>query len=391
MTWPRKVFLESNALFRLGPHLENNVEFARLLQLRDALQFELVVAEVSWREYLRYREKEVRDCKVKIAQCRRDLARHDQAISELEQAEQKVADHLQNVSKYFSQRAKDLGIIVLPTPSVDVRQLLEMSLANDPPFEDSHSESGEKTKEKGFRDALIMFTVLTNSESHPPGNALVITDDKRLTEGLRLQASKRGANLDVVANLQEALSHILTRLDKLYREKLRQQADEAKSRLLQYRAQIEESIQQVRELTEYDLGQGPLSALAGNREYLDIKELTSLRFEDVESALWKDADKEKSRILFKVRCLANVIATARPSLPSWGTTKFPVGGGKESVIRLSLFDSIPPVQREIPVTLYGEAQLERAEIDWKLVSLKVDKSLPDAEWIELQKLAKDLQ
>ena len=44
MTWPRKVFLESTALFRLGPELEN-VEFARLLQLRDHLQFELKVAE----------------------------------------------------------------------------------------------------------------------------------------------------------------------------------------------------------------------------------------------------------------------------------------------------------------------------------------------------------
>jgi hypothetical protein len=161
MNWPPKVFLESTALFRLGPRLEN-VEFAELLQLRDGLKFELSVAEVSWREYLRRREKEVRDCLAKIRQCRADLAKHDQASSELEQAEQKISAHLGNVSQYFSTKAQSLGITILPMAGVDVRLLLDMSLANNPPFEDSQSDAGEKTKEKGFRDALIMFTVLAN-------------------------------------------------------------------------------------------------------------------------------------------------------------------------------------------------------------------------------------
>ena len=50
--WPRKVFPESTVLFRLGPRLEN-VEFAELLERRDQLGFELMVSEVSWREFLR--------------------------------------------------------------------------------------------------------------------------------------------------------------------------------------------------------------------------------------------------------------------------------------------------------------------------------------------------
>lgn len=390
MTWPRKVFLESTVLFRLGPRLEN-VEFAELLQLRDNLGFELSVAEVSWREYLRRREKEIRDCVAKIRQCRADLAKHDQGSVELEQAEQKALAHFRNVSEYFSTKAQNLGITILPMASVEVRPLLEMSLANDPPFEDSQSESGEKTKEKGFRDALIMFTVLANIENRPQDNALIITNDKRLTDSFRFQAPKHGTSLDVVANLQLAVSHITARIDKFYREKLRTEAKQAKSMLLRYRTQISESLQQVRELTENDLGQGPLSALFGNKERLNIQELRSLTFDDVESALWKDADKDKSRILFKIRCLANVIATPQPSFVSWNPTTFWVGGGKQSDFRLSLFDSIPPVQREVPVSLYGEAQLEKAGGDWELVSLKVDKSLPEAEWIELQKLTKELQ
>jgi hypothetical protein len=394
MTWPSKVFLESTALFRLGPRLEN-VEFAELLQFRDKLGFELSVAEVSWREYLRRREKEVRDCLARIRQCRVDLAKHDQASDELEQAGQKASAHLQNVSKYFSTKLQNLGVTILPMPSVDIRQLLDMSLANDPPFEDSQSDAGEKTKEKGFRDALIMFTVLANIENRPQDNALIITDDKRLTEGLRVQASKHGMNLDVVANLQEAVLHITARIDEWYRGELRREADEAKGMLLRYRTQISQSLQEVRELTENDLGQGPMSGFLSDRERLSIQQLCSLAFDDVESALWKDADKDRSRILFKIRCLANVIATPQPSLMSslgstLGSTVFAVGGGKQSGSRLSVFDSILPVQKEIPVRLYGEAQLEKAGEGWKLLSLKVDKSLPEAEWIELQRLAREL-
>ena len=128
--WPRKVFLESTVLFRLGPQLEN-VDFAELLQIRDLLKFELIVAEVSWREYLRRRHKEVRDCVARIRQCRADLAKHDQAGIDLEQAETKALAHIQNVSEHFLTKAQNLGITIVPTPSLDPRLLLEMSLAND--------------------------------------------------------------------------------------------------------------------------------------------------------------------------------------------------------------------------------------------------------------------
>ena len=350
------------------------------------------MAEVSWREYLRRREKEVQDCLAKIKQSRRDLAKHEQASDELALAEQKTSAHLQNVSKYFAARFQNLGITILPTTAVDLRLLLEMSLANEPPFEDSQSDAGEKTKEKGFRDALIMFTVLADIENRPQDNTLIVTDDKRLTEGFKLQASRRGTKVDIVANLQEAISHITARLEKWYRDKLRKEADEAKSMLLRYRREISASLQQVRELTEYDLGQGPLSALLGNAERLNIQELRSLTLDDVESALWKDADKDKSRILFKIRCLANVIATVQPSTMSYGgPTTFEVGGGKQAGIRATAFDYLAPIERAVPFKLYGEAQLEREGHDWKLVDVKVDKSLPDEEWKELQKRTVELK
>ena len=318
--WPRKVFLESTALFRLGSRLEN-VDFAELQRFRESLEFELIVAEVSWREYLRRREKEARDCVAKIKQCRADLAKHDQIYGELEEAEKKALAHLESVSQHFLAKVQSLGITIAPTPAVDPQMLLEMSLSNEPPFEDSQSDSGEKTKEKGFRDALIMFTVLEDIKNRPEETALIVTNDTRLGDAFRAQASKLGIKLEVVQDLQKGNSLIDATLDTWYRGVIRREADEAKEMLLHYHDQISERIQEIKELTESELGQGPLRLLYGKDEpRLDIQELRSVAFEDVESALWKDADKDNSRILFRVRCRAHVIATEQPQYFSWSPT-----------------------------------------------------------------------
>jgi len=385
--WPRKVFLESTALFRLGPRLEN-VDFAELQRFQELIDFELIVAEVSWREYLRRREKEARDCIAKIRQCRADLAKHDQIYGELEEAEKKALAHLDHVSQHFLGKVESFGIIIAPTPAVNIHMLLEMSLTNEPPFEDSQSDSGEKTKEKGFRDALILFTVLENIKNQPQEAALIVTNDTRLGEAFRVQGSKLGMKLDVVQDLQKANLHIDATLDAWYRGVIKREADEAKGMLLRYHDQLSERIQEIKELTESELGQGPLAALSGDETRLDIQELRSLAFDDVESALWKDRDKDKSRILFRVRCRARVIARERPGYFSWNPTSFSVGGGKTSVNRLAALASLntPSIEKDLPVSLYGEAQLERQNEDWQLVGLKVDKSLPEPEWIELQRL-----
>src|SRR5579862_6596673 len=250
MTFPLKLFLESTALYSLGPRIEN-VDFAQLLEFREVLKFELYVAAVSWREYLRYREKEIRDCVERIKQCRSELRKHDQRSDELETAEKKVSSYLSGVQQVFAMRARNLRITILPVPEIDVPDLIEMSLANDPPFEEAN--------EKGFRDAVIMFTILKNIENRPADNALIVTNDKKLSDGLRSRADEFGTTLEIVPDLRSAVKHISARIDTLYRETLRKRADEARAMLLRYAKEISESVAKIRELNEIDLGQSPLA------------------------------------------------------------------------------------------------------------------------------------
>jgi len=54
MNWPRKVFLESAALFQLGSKLQTP-EFAKFVERQEYLNFDLLVSEVSWAEYTLFR------------------------------------------------------------------------------------------------------------------------------------------------------------------------------------------------------------------------------------------------------------------------------------------------------------------------------------------------
>ena len=79
-----------------------------------------------------------------------------------------------------------------------------------------------------------------------------------------------------------------------------------------------------------------------------------------------------------------------PAWLSFRPITYEVGGGKRAGIEVAAADSIPIVEKDVPVSLYGEAVLEKTDSDRRLDSIKVDRSLPEPEWRELEKFAKDL-
>jgi hypothetical protein len=83
--FPKKLFIESSILFQLGPRLEN-VEFAKLLDIRGAAGFKTLVSEVSWLEYLRERKRELRVHLNATVNTQRTLDLHGKSISECVEA-----------------------------------------------------------------------------------------------------------------------------------------------------------------------------------------------------------------------------------------------------------------------------------------------------------------
>src|SRR5215472_11525760 len=133
MTLPRKIFIESTALFQLGPGLEN-VDSAELLGLRELLKFELFVSEVSWREYIRDRQRDIKRSLDKLETAKAELLKYEQPVTTIDSLAHKVYDYMIESEYHFGQKAEKLKINILPLPEIDINRLLRMSIDCTPPF-----------------------------------------------------------------------------------------------------------------------------------------------------------------------------------------------------------------------------------------------------------------
>lgn len=375
--WPRKVFLESTALFQLGSKLQKP-ELAKLVERREYLKFELLVSEVSWAEYVRQRVDKIDVLTRDLQTIGSRLGEWDQNPQNILTAHSELGQFRETIGKLYEQRAREAGIQILTLPSIDVSRLLRMSIERIPPFEGSREDKSEK----GFRDALIMFTILENIRGRPEDYSLVVTNDRRMSEGLDRHAAEFKTELAVVSTLDEAITHIDARVSAWYREHLFKESEQAKAMLANYKHEIAEQVSHVRELTDFDLGINALAGMLGGTRTLDIGEsierVNSVNLEEIDSAIWKDREKPESRILFRILCAANVTTTSTSLNPFFAApSTYLVGGGKPALP--SLMTSLMPRQereRKISVWLYGEATFERANGEWKLLGVRVDKSQP---------------
>jgi len=381
MNWPRKVFLESTALFQLGSKLEKP-EFAKLKDRREYLKFDLFVSEVSWAEYIRQRIDKIDALAGDIKSIGARLGEWGLNPQNVKTMHAQVGEFRKSAGDLFAKKAQETGIQILGVPEIDVRRLFRMSIDRVPPFEQSKDDKTEK----GFRDALIMFTILTNIKGQPDDFSLVVTGDGLLAKGLENHVDEFMTSLTIVPTLDDALLHIDARVDAWYRDHLLKESEEAKAQLAKYMKEIAEQVHGIRELTDYDLGVGGFSALLGSRplEFGEtIERVNSVKLDQIDSAVWSDKDKVESRILFRLRCTANVVTSVSSAMfPFTSPSRYAVGGEKQLSSFLGSFITAPAKQereRTLPLSLYGEAKFQQTNGAWKLSSMKVDKLQPSQE------------
>lgn len=374
-TSPKRIYIESTALFQLGPRFEN-VDFEKLLELRASAGFQVLVSEVSWLEYLRKRKKEVTDFLGSCSKAQRMLEKHGKLIPEIASAHTRVSEYLSGIDDHYRARAKLRGIEIVPLAPVMMERLLEMSIECTAPFE----EAEDMSKEKGFRDSLIMFSILESLRSQASESAIVVTNDSLLAKAFELHAKDYNANVVVIPTLDEATAYISETIAGSERQRLKEESAKAIEMLKNYNEDIAASIDQIRELSESELGQGLLTATLAPKEYQDIRGVKSVSFVAVDSAIWKDKDKQTSRILFRSLCKAIVLIAAPYLRPILGTERrFEVGERASSTLYFNTSTSEPTEQKELQLHFYGTAEFERSGSDWRLTRMRIEKSLPSEE------------
>lgn len=385
---PKRIYIESTALVQLGQKLEN-VDFERLLQLKDSAGFRIYISEVSLLEYVRKRKKDLNDFTIVCSRAQRTLEKHGRSIPEVGTALERVNDYLANIEAHYRNRAHAIGVEILPLAPITIDRLLKMSIECVPPFEQAEDDS----KEKGFRDSLILFSILESLKNHPEDAAMVITQDKLLSKALTDQASELGATVIVVSTLEEATTHITKTLTEAEQTRMRQESLDAIEKLNPYRDAISKKIAEIREITDRDLGQG-FRWGPGMKEFeqegLDLRYVRSISFERVDSAIWKDSDTSTPLILFRCLCRATVVIRSPYRVtPLTQPRRFKIGETPSTTfVSYNVLTAVGATfeqteERDLPFTLYGVAELlkpSQANENWELVDLKVEKSVPSEEF-----------
>src|SRR5487761_23431 len=360
--WPRVIFVDTNALYSLGPQFEQ-VDFANLLELRKYLDFEISVPRVSWLEFLRHRRVALEAFIHYNNKHRSHFRKLELEMKHLVESENVITTFAKRIDEHFQAKADGCGIKVLPLPEIDVNRLLEMAVERQAPFQ----ESGEK----GFRDTLILFTCMEAIRKRPDLNAIAITNDQLLAKSLAQFSSEFETRIDVVSGFAEAVTKMLNIAEERYRKRRRREALETKELLLKYRKNIEAKLADIKEFSQWEI--------SGFNVIENVQDILSLTFKDIESAVVKEQGEDSTRILFSLRCDLGV----RVSQSSWDmlNPKFQIGGGK--VPPTSFFAPEVMQEKTVEKMLYGEASFIAKDGTLQLTELRVDKMLPTEDLAKL--------
>ena len=344
--------------FQLGSQFEH-VDFADLLELTKLVKFDIVVSRVSWLEFLRKRKIQTLECISKVRQLRASLEKLGQNGDELKAIEDRMANFEKNLEEVFEKKLSDLKIGTLKLVECRIEDLLKMSIENTPPFEESN--------EKGFRDSLIMFSILEAVKGRPDLNALVVSGDKLFAEGILSRQKEYGTSITVVEDLGSAVAHILTLVDEVLRNQRQKEKKEAKDLLLKNQSEIEKAVEKIREFSYLELMDSKLGY---------IERVVSLKFKDVASATWKSRTEDSATILFALNCQLTVLVSA-----PWGflDTRYQVGGGQV----ITTGGTGKPEEKTIEKIVFGVAEFTKKNGDFQLVRLETDKSLPTEDLVKL--------
>jgi hypothetical protein len=362
--------LDTTVLYKLGSRPETNVDLAKLLELARIFKIEVSIPIIAWKEYLRHRRKELESARSHLAAAIRELDKYAEDLSSYALLADEINKLDGNLEAQFKRKADEIGLTLVALPLLNVEELAEMSLANKAPFQD--------TDEKGFRDALIMFTVLEEIKGKADQQAIFVTEDKRLRTGCESFIAKFKTALSIVPSLDEARLLVENRVVRLGWEALRVESEEAIRVLSIFQPDLAKEV----EKTKYLPG-GVF--LVDERDKTKIETVKSIKFVKLSSALWKDKESLSPKILFKVECSAEVVLRDPPSAQTYlvggPEPQFGLRGLEAALLNVGRVET-----KSIPLMLFGYAELTREEEQYVLKELRV--SPPDVDqmirltWLE---------
>ncbi len=234
MPLPRAVYLETSSLWGKAhriddPSLQTLTRYATALH-RPLFSTSLIVDELV-QEY----SEGLTENNAALERARDGFARRGFVVptvtwpTAMEQVQAELPQRVRgNLESY--------GVTILPNEQVNQERLLRMAVRKELPF----TEKGEK----GFRDSIIVFTVLAHARANGWGNIMVVSNDDAIRRSFSSIPEAEGIQIQIVNDIDGAVKAIDDFVDNILRQFEVSRKAACREAVLRERERVEEFIRE---------------------------------------------------------------------------------------------------------------------------------------------------
>lgn len=217
-TLPQAVYFDTTALWRF-PDGVSNVDFIELRDIAKKIGAGLFVPEIVVEELINQQEMviseeigKLKDASEKLGNL---LNREPLKYEEPKEIER-------TINKTIRDGLDSAGIKIIPTLSnVQLETLINMAVKKEAPFQKG---------DKGFKDTIILFTIIEHLKSNQLSNAILVSNDHVFTHKDVINRFRDNELLVIVKkNITEAKDQIKTQIDTAVRRWLEEKKQKIKS------------------------------------------------------------------------------------------------------------------------------------------------------------------
>jgi len=224
VTIPKVVYFDTNIIFQL-PYWSSNVNFIELRESAQLIRAPLFVPEIVAKEIVQRRIETASDQLRKLKDTSSGLGRLlNRKPLEYEEVE-RIDEIITVLTDDF---LKHIGIEVIPTPAnISIQKLIDMAVRREAPFQ-GLGEKGERG-DKGFKDTIILFTIIDHMVSNSIKDAVFLTVDSIFSsKELISRLQNQGLNLFIAKSFKEATEYINKSIDNLVKQHIEEESNKIK-------------------------------------------------------------------------------------------------------------------------------------------------------------------
>jgi hypothetical protein len=355
MKFPGHIYFDTNILRKLRKEI-NTPEYQVLRKITKDLNICIAIPEIVEKEWIHYHIEERAKTNIEAFEKLASKLSSDVPIKEDVKISINKDKILADLNHYLADRLVKEEIKIIKTPKIEIDSLIEKAVRKIKPFKD---------EDVGFKDTMILMTLLNYATNFPEDGHLFITDDSVFYEDeIKNAALEHKIDLTVLKSVQEAIEYLRTFLKKTIKEMMEKRSHNLNRFLMEQKENIADYIKKNARFDENmflsELGRDPsVFGQIQSIKDIELKEIIN------SNAGFLKLNKKKDwvDVSFQAKLSFAVLIKYSPSIPF--TSKLAVGIDRDlmQVSRWLPILSKPEFRDGIiakNITINAEAQVDEA-------------------------------